>query len=556
MSTNKSYFQGVEGARRRSMYHACGYGRRDLDGPHIGIVNAYNEAAPGHSHLRPLAEAVKTGVWRAGGVPFEFNSISTCGAICVGTPHLRMELLIRDIIAASIEVVATEHLFDGLVLISSCDSIIPGQILGAIRTGLPTIVVTGGPSLPGNWRGKKILQNAFDELVLSHAARGDGGATVAEIGEMEKVVDPTPGACPLMGTANTMQALSEALGLALSGTVTVPAVFSRKIVDARAAGSRVVELVKEELSIRKVLTVEALRNAARVDMAIGGSTNAVLHLLAFARELGIPFELEEFDRASREIPCLCAVMPNGPYDVTDLDTAGGIPAVLRELQDRLEPALTVDGVPLAELGRRARGRGGKVVRPLNHPDNGRDGLAVLRGNLAPRSAICRPSSFKPEILSFSGRARCFESDEAAYQAIIAGAIKPGDAVVVRYEGPRGAPGMREVMLSTDALYGLGLDATVPLLTDGRFSGFTRGAAIGHLAPEAMAGGPIALVQDGDVIEFDVRERRLTLRVEDAELERRRQAWKAPAPKVKSGILALYAALTGQADTGAMMTPDR
>ena len=555
MQTSQSYFQGVEGARRRSIYHACGYGRRDLQGPHIGIVNAYNEAAPGHVHLRPIAEAVKAGVWRAGGVPFEFNSMSTCGAICVGTRHLRYELVIRDIIAASIEVVATEHLFDGLVLISSCDSIIPGQILGAIRVGVPAIVVTGGPMLPGSHRGRKILQNEFDEIVLSHA--GGGGASEREILEMEEAVDPTPGACPLMGTANTMQVLSEALGLALSGTTTVPGVFSRKLVDARAAGSRVVELVREGLSIHKVLTLEALRNAARVDMAVGGSTNAVLHLLAFARELGIPFELEEFDRASRQVPCICSVMPNGPHDVTELNAAGGVPAVLREIRQTLEPgALTVDGRTIGELARGAQGGAGEVVRPLAHEDNRQDGLAVLRGNLCPGGAICRPSSFPASMLSFRGKARCFGSDEEAYQAITTGTIRPGEAVVVRYEGPRGAPGMREVMLSTDALCGMGLDSSVALVTDGRFSGFTRGAAIGHLAPEAMAGGPIALVRDGDEIAFDLRGRQLTLRLDDQELERRRQAWQAPEAKVKTGILALYAALAGQADTGAMMNPER
>ena len=299
---NNVFFKGIEGARRRSIYHACGYGTHDLNRPHIGIVNAFNEAAPGHTHLRSFAEAVKSGIWQAGGVPFEFNTISTCGAICVGTKHLRYELVLRDIIAASIEIVATEHLFDGLVLLSSCDSIIPGQILGAIRVNvpslmarieIPTIVVPGGIRLPGHYHGRKILQNEFDELVLSYA--DNPTISPEEITAMEEVVNPTPGACPLMGTANTMQILSEALGLSLPGTSTIPAVFSEKIATARAAGRRIVEMVNQDLSIQKIMTLPALRNAIRVDMAIGGSTNAVLHLLAFAQELGLPLPLEEFD---------------------------------------------------------------------------------------------------------------------------------------------------------------------------------------------------------------------------------------------------------------------
>lgn len=548
---NIQFFKGIEGARRRSIYHACGYSTKDLERPHIGIVNAFNEAAPGHTHLRSLAEAVKSGIWQAGGVPFEFNTISTCGAICVGTKHLRYELVLRDVIASSIEIVVTEHLFDGLVLLSSCDSIIPGQILGAIRLNIPSMMVTGGPMLPGNYHGRKILQNEFDELVLSHS--DDPAISTQEIMAMEEVVNPTPGACPLMGTANTMQILSEALGLSLPGTSTIPAVFSEKIATARAAGRRIVEMVNQGLSIQKIITLPALRNAIRVDMAIGGSTNAVLHLLAFAQELGLTLQLEEFDRISRQIPCLCSVIPNGPHDVTEFHEAGGVPAVLKELQGFLESdALNVSGSTVGEIAARALNRNHQIIRSLEDPANLQEGLAVLRGNVCPQGAICRPSSFKSHMLKFSGKARVFDSDEAAYQAIRSGHIKGGTVVVVRYEGPQGAPGMREVMLSTDALFGMGLDSSVALMTDGRFSGFTRGASIGHIAPEAMLGGPIALIQDDDWIDIDVPQRRLHLRVGADELAQRRSRWIQPEPQVTKGILAIYAALAGQADRGALL----
>ncbi len=554
MPARSDLFQGIDGARRRSIYHACGYGSADLSGPHIGIANAFNEAAPGHAHLRRIAEAVKSGVWQAGGVPFEFNCPSTCGAVCVGTPHLRYELAIRDVIAASIEIVAAEHLFDGLVLLSSCDSIIPGQILGAIRSGLPTIFVTGGPMLPGRYRGRALLQNELDELVLSRDAAD--GAHDDDILEMEKAANPTPGACPLMGTANTMQALTEAIGIAPSGSSTIPGVYAEKLIVARRSGRRVVEMVREDLSIRKILTRDALRNGARVDMALGGSTNAVLHLLAFARELGLSFSLGDFDKASREVPCICTIIPNGPHDVTELHEAGGVPAVCREIRDSLRPdAFTVDGVSIGELMDKAANRDTRIIRRLSEADRSREGLAVLYGNLSPRGAICRPSSFPPRSTRFSGRARCFDSDEEAYRAIMGGKIAEGDVVVVRYEGPKGAPGMREVMLSTDALCGKGLSSTVALVTDGRFSGFTRGTAIGHVSPEAMAGGPIACVNDGDGIEIDVPNRLMTLKVDDKRLALRMRDWKRPKPKADTGVLAQYASLAEQADRGAMMRID-
>ena len=407
--------------------------------------------------------------------------------------------------------------------------------------------------LPGEYRGKTILQNEFDEKVLSFSGKeGDLGAS--EILEMEEAVDPGPGACPLMGTANTMQILSEALGLVLPGTATIPAVSSKKIWTARSSGKRMVEMVKEKLVLGRILTKEAIRNAAKVEMAIGGSTNAVLHLLAFAEELGIPFSLDEFDQISREVPCICSVIPNGPYDVTRFHRAGGVQAVMKEIGSKLDlNTLTVTGKTTREEVKKAEIFDQKVIHPLGDERNKTGGLAVLRGNLSPNGAICRPSSFKPEMLKFQGKARVFECDEDAYNAIVKGAIKENTVVVVRYEGPKGAPGMREVMLSTDALFGLGLDSSVALITDGRFSGFTRGAAVGHISPEAMAGGPIALIEDGDIISLDVEKRKLELLIEEAELLKRKEKWKRPERKVKTGILAIYAELTAQADKGAIMS---
>ena len=422
MWNSRRFFKGIQGARRRSIYYACGYGREDLEGPHIGIVNAFNEAAPGHVHVRSLAEAVKSGVWAAGGVPFEFNCISTCGAVCVGTEHLKYELVIRDVIASSIEIVVQEHLFDGIVIISSCDSIIPGQILGALRLDRPTIMVTGGPMPAGEYKGHQILQNEFDEKVLSYKGTGmDGEAE--EILAMEKIINPGPGACPLMGTANTMQVISEALGLSLPGTATISSVSSEKIWTARKAGKRIVEMVEEGLNIRKIITKEALRNAVAVDLAVGGSTNAVLHLLSFAKEVGIPFNLDEFDELSRNIPCICSVVPNGPNDVNRFHKAGGVPAVMHEIKNFLHSkAITVTGQSIETCFESPCTTEKDVIRPLESEFNQSEGLAVLRGNICPDGAICRPVSFNKKMLKFRGNARVFDSDDEAYKAIVDGSI--------------------------------------------------------------------------------------------------------------------------------------
>jgi len=551
MWKGKKLFEGIEGARRRAIYKANGYTNEDLLRPHIGVVNTYNEAAPGHSHMRQIAEAVKSGVWQAGGTPFEFGTISTCGSPCVGSENkaLRYELVIRDIICGSIEIVAMEHMFDGLLLLSSCDSIIPAELMAAARLDIPSVVVTGGPMLPGRYQGKNIVMSQLDEASL-------GGLQAKkfseqEILEMEETACPGPGACSLMGTANTMQILTEALGMSLSGSATIPAVSSQRLMAARRSGRQIVKLVEDNLTPSRIMTRQALLNAIIVDLAIGGSTNALLHLLTFARELEIELALDDFDRLSRKVPCICSVIPNGPHTVVDFHEAGGAPAVMNELKELLHlDCLTVNGTTLGDnlIGKKSLNP--KVISTVKHPFYETGGLAVLKGNLAPRGAIARPTSFKKEMLKHTGPAKVFDSDEDALKAIYDRNVQKGDVIVIRYEGPIGAPGMREMMLSTDALVGMGLDREIALITDGRFSGFTQGTAIGHIAPEAMVGGPIAVVQDGDVIEIDILNRSLTIRLTDDEIKERLKRWKAPEPKVKKGVLTIYSRLVGQADHGA------
>lgn len=551
MWQGKKLFEGIEGARRRAIYKANGYTDEDLRRPHIGVVNTWNEAVPGHFHLGKIAESVKAGVWQAGGTPFEFGTISTCGSLCVGAANkaLRYELVIRDIIAGSIEIVAMEHLFDGLVLLSSCDSIIPAELMAAARLNIPSILVTGGPMLPGRYQGKDIVMSELDEAFLGGIEAKK--KSEKEILEMEDVVCPGPGACPLMGTANTMQIISEALGMTLPGSSTVPAVMARKLRVAKESGRQIVELVKKRIKPSHIMTKEALVNAIVVDLAIGGSTNAVLHILTLAQELGIELSLDDFDRLSRRTPCICAVIPNGPYTVVDFHEAGGVPALMRELKGLLNlNCLTVNTKKLAENIQGARISNEKVIARRSNPVYKEGGLAILKGNLAPDGAVARPTSFKKEMLRHRGPAKVFDCDEDALNAIYNKKVRKGDVIVVRYEGPRGAPGMREVMLSTDALVGMELDKSIALITDGRFSGFTRGAAIGHISPEAMVGGPIAIIKDGDIIDIDIPNRSLNVRLTEEEIKTRLRNWKPPEPKVKRGVLTIYSRLTEQAERGA------
>ena len=551
METQRNLFVGPQAAHRRQIYKGAGYTHDDFGKPLIGVANSWTEASPAHMHLRQLAEAVKAGIWQAGGVPFEFGLFATCGNIAIGTENMKYELAIRDVLAASIEIMSMVHLFDGLVLLASCDNIIPGHLMGAIRVNLPSIMVTGGPMLAGKWREGTVLAPDVNEAVFG--ALPLKRISEQDLREMEDCSCPGPGACPVMGTANTMQILTEAMGMALSGSSTIPAISADRLKVARESGRRVVELVREDIRPSRILDERALKNAIVVNAAIGGSTNAPLHIISIGRELGIHIELDLFDEISSKTPLLASVIPNGPHTVVDFHEAGGVPALLKELGNLIDTsALTVDGRTVGENIKRVSGSRGPAISTLDNPVQAEGGLAVLKGNIAPRGAIVRTSAIKKEMLVHRGPAKTFNSDQEAWKAIIDGRIQPGDMIVVRYEGPKGAPGMKEVMLSTDALYRIGLEGSVGLITDGRFSGFNRGPIVGHVSPEAMEGGVIAVIEDGDMIEINIPARQLHVELSEEEIRRRLARWRMPEPKTKTGFLALYAQMALPAEQGAAM----
>lgn len=543
---SKGYFGGSDAAHRRSIYKGVGFGDFDLRNRlHIGIANTATDLSPAHAHFRQLVAWVKAGIWQAGGLPFEFGTFATCGNIALGTENIKYELVIRDVMAASIEIVAREHAFDGLVLLSSCDSLIPGQLMAAARLDIPAVVMTGGPMMPGQWRGKEITQGDINELMLATDFPKE------ELEEMEDCACPGFGACSLMGTANTMQILSEALGMSLSGTATIPAISRLRYNVAQRVGSQIVKLAEKGIKSSQIITENSLRNAIKIDLAIGGSTNAVLHIISIGKELGIDIDLEVFDSLSREVPCLVSVVPSGSYYVTDFYEAGGVPALAAELRNYLDlSCMTVDGVNLGKCIEGAKVKNREVITSVENPLYKEGGLAVLKGNLAPDGAITRQTAIIPEMRVFQGKAKVFASDQEGLEAIQDGRIKPGDIMVVRYEGPKGAPGMKELMLSTDALYIKGLANSVGLITDGRFSGFNRGPIVGHVSPEAAVGGPIAVVQDGDSILVDIPNRKLELMIPRSELDNRLKNWSPRPPKTDSGILGAYAMLAEPAHKGA------
>jgi len=545
---NRPFWIGPGAAHRRVIYRGAGYSDDDIQQkPHIGVANAYAASSPAHAHLRLLAEAAMQGIWEAGGLPFEFGVPSTCGNVAIGTEELKYDMAGRDAVAMAVELVAKVHHFDGLVLLSTCDNIVPGQLLAAARLDIPSVLVTGGPMMPGCWQGRAVLTPDVNVSVLSDLDPEDSAG-------LEAAACPGYGACGVMGTANTMQILSEVLGLALLGTSTIPAVAADRLRAARSSGRSVVEALRREARPSDLITRASLLNAVAVDLAIGGSTNAVLHLLALARELDLQLALDDFDRLSRAIPCICAVRPNGPYSVVDLHEAGGVPALLNVLQHELDlSASNVSGRSLSEVISSTRHeQTGPVIRPFDDPVHPDGGLAVLYGNLAPDGAVVRTSGVPAGMRSFSGPARVFNGDAAALAAVEDGVIRPGDVMVVRHEGPKGAPGMKEVMLATDALVARGLDRSVGLVTDGRFSGFNHGPIVGHVSPESFDGGPIALVRDGDEITVDIPGRRLEVALSPDELSGRRTGWTQPPAKTGRGMLALYAATCRPAHEGAAM----
>lgn len=545
----KSYWNGPEAAHRRVMMKAAGYSDEDIrTKPHIGVPNSYMEGSPGSAHLRQIAEAVKQGIWEAGGVPVEFGIPATCGNIANGAEELKYEQVGRDIVAMSVEFVTRVHNFDGLVMIASCDNIIAGCYLAAARVDIPSMVVTGGSMQPGHYCGKAIVEADLDVARFS-------GASEEELYEMEEAVCPSFGACPSMGTANTMQMLGEVMNLVMPGTATVPASDNQKLRQARLAGKFAVELVKSGSKPSDLITKEVLENAIMFDMAVAGSTNAVLHILTMAYELGIPLTLEDFDRYAEEIPCINAVIPSGPYTVVDFHYAGGVPAVLKMLEGKLHKDVRMmNGATLGEYLDTVKAEPGDVIHSLENPLFHEPGLRVMRGNLSPNGAIVRPTGVPESVKYMKGKAKVFEGDRAAFEAIEAGKIVPGDILVIRYEGCKGAPGMKELMLSIDALIGHGLHTSVGLVSDARFSGFNYGAIVGHVSPEAYDGGVIALVEDGDEIIMDTRKGELTLLVSDEELARRRENWVCPPLKEQKGCLNLFARNCRPAEEGGAMQP--
>jgi len=544
--------RGPERAPHRSLLRALGCTDREIEQPFVGVINSYNEAIPGHLNLRQIAGAVKVGIRMAGGTPFECNTIGVCDGLAMNHPGMKYSLASRELIADSVEVVAGAHAFDALVLIPNCDKIIPGMLMAAARVNLPTIVVSGGPMLAGRLDGKAVdLADVF--MAVGAVARGE--MTEAELARLERAACPGCGSCAGMFTANTMNCLTEALGMGLAGHGTIPAVHADRVALAKRAGMQVMELLARDIKPLDILTPAAFRNAFAVDMALGGSTNSVLHLLAVAHEAGVEIPLTELNDYSARTPHLCRMSPAaGGHHIEDLDHAGGIPAVMRRLLDGglLEAdALTVTGCTLAENLTGVEVCDDAVIRALDAPYAPSGGLAILFGNLAPDGAVVKLAVVAPEMRRHSGPARVFESEEAATAAILARRFDEGDVLVIRYEGPKGGPGMREMLTPTSLLSGMGLDDKVALLTDGRFSGATRGAAIGHISPEAAERGPLSIVRDGDPIRIDIPKRSLSLEVPEAEIARRLADLAPWAPSVRTGYLRRYAEMVTSASTGAV-----
>lgn len=542
---------GIDKAPHRSLFKAMGYTDEEIAAPLIGIVNAQNEVVPGHIHLDTIVEAVKAGVRMSGGTPMEFPTIAVCDGIAMGHSGMHYSLASRELIADSIEVMAMAHKFDALVMVPNCDKVVPGMLMAAGRIDIPTIIVSGGPMLSGASDHGNISLSSMFEAVGSVQA---GTMSSEELLDFENSACPSCGSCSGMFTANSMNCLTEVLGLGLPGNGTIPAVYSERIRLAKTAGQRIMDLLKDQLTPRKIMTEAAFVNALTVDMALGCSTNSVLHLPAIAHEVGFKLDLELVNKVSARTPNLCILSPAGPDHIEDLYRAGGVPAVMKELSkvDLLSLDLpTVTGKTVGENISNVINRDQSVIRPITDPHSKTGGIAVLRGNLAPEGCVVKRSAVAPEMLVHSGPANVFNSEEEVSAAILGGKITKGDVVVIRYEGPKGGPGMREMLAPTSALAGMGLDKDVALITDGRFSGATRGASIGHISPEAAVGGPIALVENGDIIEINMNDGTINLKVEPHILAERQGAWKAPEPKIQSGYIARYAKLVTSASTGAI-----
>ncbi|MDW7652335.1 MAG: dihydroxy-acid dehydratase [Bacillota bacterium] len=543
--------KGLERAPHRSLLYAMGWVEEEMERPLIGIVNAASDYVPGHKHLHQIAAAAKEGVRLAGGTPMEFFTIGVCDGLAMNHKGMHYSLASRELIADSIEIMAQAHPLDGLVFIPNCDKIVPGMLMAAARLNLPAVFVSGGPMMAGRHQGQAVdLANVFEAVGRVRA----GQMSEAELAQLEENACPGCGSCAGMFTANSMNCITEALGMGLPGNGTVPAVSAARVRLAKKAGIRVMDAVKQDLTPDKIMTAKAFENALAADMALGCSTNTVLHLPAIAHEAGVGLDLDLIDDISRRTPQLCKLSPAGESHIEDLAAAGGIQAVMKRLAQRSlihEECLSVSGRTVGELLESAAVLDDEIIRDFNNPYSESGGIAVLRGNLAPDGAVVKQGAVSAAMMKKTGPARVFESEETAVEAILGGKINPGEVIVIRYEGPKGGPGMREMLAPTSAVAGMGLDGDVALITDGRFSGATRGASIGHVSPEAMERGPIAAVREGDLITIDIPGRRLEINVDDAELAKRLAALELPPPKITKGYLARYASLVTSANTGAI-----
>ncbi len=548
---SKMVKEGLEKAPHRSLFKALGLTDEEMKRPFIGVVNSWNEIVPGHINLDKISEAVKAGIRLAGGVPFEFNTIAVCDGIAMNHIGMKYSLGSRELIADAVEIMATAHAFDGLVFIPNCDKVVPGMLMAAARLNLPAVFVSGGPMLAGTMTDKKVSVTQVFEGV---GAAASGKINREELACLEDNACPSCGSCAGMFTANSMNCLTEALGMGLPGNGTIPAVYSERIRLAKSAGMKIMELVEKNHCPADIMTAAAFHNAMCMDMAIGCSTNSVLHLMAIASEAGVQISLEKFNDISAVTPHLCKISPAGQHHMEDLYRAGGVQALFHELDKKGlidRNAMTVTGEKVGENIKTTPVLDHSVIRPVNDPFSESGGLAILFGNLAPEGAVVKKGAVDPEMMQHEGPARVFESEEDAVEAILANKIVAGDVIVIRYEGPRGGPGMREMLTPTSTIAGMGLDKEVALITDGRFSGATRGASIGHVSPEAAAGGNIALVEEGDLIRIDIPALTLELLVDDDVLKARKLNWQVPELKIKTGYMKRYAQMVQSASTGAI-----
>jgi dihydroxy-acid dehydratase len=543
--------KGLERVPHRALLHATGLSRKDLERPFIGVATSFTDLIPGHIGMRDLERFIERGICYGGGVPFFFGVPGICDGIAMGHLGMCYPLALREIVADTIETVCNAHSLDGIVCLTNCDKITPGMLMGVTRLNIPAIIVTAGPMLSGRYQQKKLAFVHDTYEALARAKKGEISAQELICLEMEAC--PGAGSCQGLYTANTMACITETLGMSLPGCATALAVSAKKKRIAQASGERIVELVKKNILPLDTINQKSLENAITVDMALGGSSNTVLHLMAIAHEAGIKLDLKTFDSIGKATPHITNLEPAGPYFMEDLEYAGGLPAVLKRLKSKLHNTMTLSGKKLFEIADEAKILNEEVIRPFLRAYHKQGGIAVLRGNLAPHGAVVKQSAVSPKMLKFTGRVRVFNQEEEAMQAILNRRIKPGDCIIIRYEGPSGGPGMREMLAPTSAIVGMGLSESVALITDGRFSGGTKGPCIGHVSPEASSKGPIAILKDNDIISIDIPDRKLEVKLSKAEIERRFKSWKPIPPKIKTGYLARYSKLVSSADKGAILT---